>query len=218
MKKKLLLIVLPLILIICFSSTAKAMTSEESTGVDSGLLHTYDQRFDDLSGGLTVTTTAVNNSGIMEAYVFVTVLCMNESMNFRLRIYDGDERMFIEVQNEDGIGSAARQFTVRTHMDTKELLWTAYVTDMTAEIFFAQISLFYLYDEDAEWTPPGEVDPNSISQKEHEKQVKIETRNTSLSYLAITFLAIFITGAVVIQRKGTGVKHFIKSKIKGEGD
>ncbi|MCE7747834.1 MAG: hypothetical protein GPJ51_05515, partial [Candidatus Heimdallarchaeota archaeon] len=54
--------------------------------------------------------------------------------------------------------------------------------------------------------------------EEHEKAVKIASRNTGLSYLAITFVTIIITGAVVIQRKGTGVKHFIKSKIKSEGD
>ena len=218
MKKKLVLIVIPLILIICLSSTAKAMTSEESTGVDSGGLHTYAQRFADLSGGLTVTTTAVNNSGIMEAYISATVLCMNESMNFRLRIYDSDEKKFIEVQNENGIGSAARQFKVRTHMDTKNTLWTAYVTDLTAEIFFAQISLYYTYDEDAEWVPPGEEEEQGISQEEHEKAVKIASRNTGLSYLSITFVTILITGAVVIQRKGTGIKHFIKSKIKSEGN
>ena len=171
MKKK-LLIVLPLILLICFSSTAKAMTSEEGTGVDSGGLHDYMQWFADFSGVLSIATTTVNNSGMMTTYVITSVLCVNESRNFRLRVYDSDEKKFIGTQNENGLGSMCRQFKVRTHMDTLETWWTVYVTDMTGEIFYAQITLHYTYDEDAEWTPPGEEDPDTISQEEYDKKKK----------------------------------------------
>ena len=169
MKKKVLLIVIALILIYCNPTTA--MTTEEGTGVDGLGLFNYPQRFSDLSGGLLVTTTAVNNSGIIEAYISTTVLCMNASMNFRLRVYDSDEKMFIDVNNEDGIGEKERRFTARTHMDTGSLLWSVYVTDMTAEVVYAQISLYYMYDEEAEWIPPGEEE-ESISQDEYDAEKK----------------------------------------------
>ena len=169
MKKKILLL-LPILFILCFSSTAKAMTTEEGTGPDDPGLITYSQRFDDLSGSLSVTTTAVNDSGINEAYISVFVICMDELRTFRLRVYDSDERMFIDVNNEDGIGEKERRFTVRPHMDPAEgLLWTAVATDMSGEIIYAQISLLYLYDEDAGWIPPGEED-DTISQEEHDKE------------------------------------------------
>jgi len=218
MKKK-ILILIPILFIICFSSTTEALTTGESTGVDGLELFSYPQRFSDYSGALLVTTTAVNNSGIMEAYISTTVICMNESRNFRLRVYDSDNKAFIDTNDEDGIGQKERRFRVRTHIDTESLLWTVYVTDMSAEIFYAQISLYYTYDEDYEYNgPDNKEEEESISQEELEKQVKIASRNTSLSYLAVTSLTIVLTAAVVIQRKGTGVKAFIKSKIKGEGD
>lgn len=218
MKKKALLLI-PILFLICFSSsTAKAITTEQSGGVDGLGLFDYSQRFDDLSGALLVTTTSVNNSGMNEVFIIVSVICMNESRNFRLRIYDSDVKTFIEVHNEDGIGAKTRKFSVRVHMDSENIMWSAFATDMSGEIVYAKISLFYLYDEDAGWTPPGEEEEQGISQEEHEKELKIASRNTSLSYLAIIFVTIFLTGAVVIQRKGTGIKHFIKSKIKSEGD
>ena len=170
MKKKILYLI-PLLLLLCSSSIASAMTTEESAGVDGLGLFTYTQRFSDLSGGLIVTTTSVNNSGIMEAYVTTTVLCMNASRNFRLRVYDSDVKMFIETNNENGIGEKQRKFKVRTHMDTETLLWTAFVTDLTAELIFAQISLYYTYDEDAEWIPPGEEE-EGISQEDYEAEQK----------------------------------------------
>jgi hypothetical protein len=75
MKKKLLLIVIPLLFLICFSS-ASALSTEEGIGVDSPGLYTYVERFDDLSGALTVTTTGVNNSGSDYMYITVVVICM----------------------------------------------------------------------------------------------------------------------------------------------
>lgn len=217
MKKK-LLILIPLLFLICFSSV-KAMTDEEGTGADDPGLIEYVQRFDDLSGVLIVITEAQNTSGVLDIYVTAVAVCDNASRNFRLRIYDSDEKVFVDVNNEDGIGIKSRRFSVTPHPDFASLTWTAYVTDMDGEMVYAQISLQYFYDEEYDRDEAGEEEEEgTISEEELEKAVKIASRNTGLSYLAIIFVTIIITGAVVIQRKGTGVKHFIKSKIKSEGD
>ena len=190
MKKKLLFLI-PILLLLCFSSPASAMSTEEGTGVDDLGLFTYAQRFSDLSGALIVTTTAVNNSGIMKAYVTTTVICMNASRNFRLRIYDSDEKRFIETNNENGIGEKERRITVRTHPDTETLLWTAFVTDLTAEIFYAQISLYYIYDEEAEDLAGKKDEDDSISQAEYEAERK------RLMILAWSWSAQAIFGSII---------------------
>jgi len=188
MKKK-LLILIPILVIICFSSTVSAMTTEQSSGVDGLGLFDYPQRFADLSGALLVTTTSVNNSGVNEVFVVVSVICMNESRNFRLRIYDSDEKQFVDINNEDGIGAKTRKFSVRVHMDSEDLLWTAFATDMTGLIIYAEISLFYIYDADAGWTPPGEEE-EGISQAEYEAEKK------RLMILAWSWSAQIIFGSI----------------------
>jgi len=192
MKKK-ILILIPILFIICFSSTASALTTEELTGVDNPGLHIYMQWFDDFSGVLSVATTATNNSGIMEAFIITSVLCTNANRTFRLRIYDSDEKMFIEAQNENGIGSAVRKFTVRTHRDTLKTVWTVYVTDISAEIFYAQISLLYLYDEDADDFYKGE-DPEEqgVSQEEHDKAVKRAKLENRIAGTIMAFLGVVV--------------------------
>jgi len=218
MKKK-ILILMPILLILCLSPIAEARTIVQSGGVDESALFTYYEWFADFSAALIITTTAVNNSGINEAWLNVVVICVNKSRNFRLRIFDDDDGKFIDVNDEDSIGSKSRKFFVDIHMDSDDLTWTAFATDMTGELTYAQISLFYLYDEEAgDFGDDRDKENNTISQEELEKMLKIATRNTSLSYLAATFLTIVLTSAIVIQRKGSGVKAFIKSKIKGTGD
>ena len=196
MKKKTLLILIPLMLLVCFSSTAKALTTEQSGGVDGLGLFDYPQRFDDLSGALLVTTTSVNNSGVNEVFIIASVICMNESRNFRLRIYDTDVKTFIEVHNEDGIGAKTRKFSIDVHMDSHNgLIWTAFATDMTGEIIYAQVSLFYIDDDDAGWKPPGEEDPDTISQEEYEKEKRkwrIKAWAWSLQIITGTIIAIFL--------------------------
>jgi hypothetical protein len=210
MKKKLLLIVVPLLFLICFSSTASALSTEEGIGVDSPGLYTYVERFADLSGALTVTTTGVNNSGSDYMYITVVVICMDAEQNFRLRIFDSDEDMFLEIDNENGIGAKERRWTVRPHMDKEHLIWTASVTDLSGEVIYAQLSLLYTYDESSWWRPPGDEDEESMSEEKHKQEILY----TNLSYLVTIPFMIIFTGVIVIQREGTGVKHFIKSKIK----
>jgi hypothetical protein len=156
-KKNLLLIVLPLLFLISFSS-ASALSTEEGIGVDSPGLYTYVERFADLSGALIVTTTGINNSGSDYMYITVVVICMDAERNFRLRIFDSDEDMFLEIDNENGIGAKERRWTVRPHMDKEHLIWTASVTDLSGEVIYAQLSLLYTYDESSWWRPPGEDD------------------------------------------------------------
>ncbi len=209
-KKKLFLIVVPLLFLICFSSTASALSTEEGIGVDSPGLYTYVERFADLSGALTVTTTGVNNSGSDYMYITVVVICMDAERNFRLRIFDSDEDMFLEIDNENGIGAKERRWTVRPHMDKEHLIWTASVTDLSGEVIYAQLSLLYTYDESSWWRPPGDEDEESMSEEKHKQEILY----TNLSYLVTIPFMIIFTGVIVIQREGTGVKHFIKSKIK----
>lgn len=218
MKKK-LLILIPLLFLICFSSPVKAMTDEEGTGADDPGIIEYVQRFNDLSGYLILMTEAYNTSGVKSIYITALAICDSLNKTFKLKIYDSDEKVFVDVNNEDGIGIKSRRFSVQPHPDFESLTWTAFVTDMTTEIIYAEISLQYFYDEEYDRDESGDEDEeDQYSEEELEKAVKIASRNTGLSYLALTFVTIIITGAVVIQRKGTGVKHFIKSKIKSEGD
>ena len=218
MKNK-ILILMPILLILCLSPMAEARTIVQTGGVDESALFTYYEWFDDFSAVLVITTTAINNSGINAAWINVVVICVNKSRNFRLRIYDDDDGVFIDVNDEDSIGSKSRKFFVDIHMDSDDLTWIAFATDMTGDLIYAQISLFYLYDPDAGGFGDDKDDEeDQYSEEELKKAVKIASRNTGLSYLAVTFLTIFLTGAVVIQRKGTGVKAFIKSKIRDKGD
>lgn len=213
MKKKLILILVPLLVLLCFSSTISALSTEVGTGVDSLGLYTYVNRFSDLSGALIVTTTGVNDSGSDYMYITVVAICMAAERNFRLRIFDSDEDMFLEPNNENGIGAKERRWEVRPHMDKEHLLWTASVTDLSGEIIFAQISLLYTYDETSRWIPPGgDEGESNITPKE----LKLEILWVSLSYFAVFFITLVVTGLVVIQREGKGVKHFFRSKFKGE--
>ena len=221
MKKKTLILIPSLLFLICFNPTVKAMSTPEGTGADDPGIIEYVQRFDDLSGVLVVMTEAHNTSGVLDIYITALVVCDNASRIFKLKIYDSDEKSFIEVNDENGIGIKSRPFSVTPHPDFESLIWTAFATDMTGEIIYAQISLQYFFDEDYDRDEAGEEDEeddDSVSKEEHEKAVKIASRNTALSYLAVTFLTIFLTVAVVIQRKGTGIKAFIKSKIRDKGD
>jgi len=213
-KKNLLLIVIPLLFLICFSSTASALSTEEGIGVDSPGLYTYVERFADLSGSLSITTTGVNNSGSDYMYITVVAICMDAERNFKLRIFDSDEDMFLETNNENGVGAKERRWEVRPHRDKSFLLWTASVTDIDAEIIYAQLSLFYTYDDTSYWRPPGAEEEESMSEEKHKREILY----TNLSYLVIIPFIIILTGVIVIQREGTGLKHFIKSKIKGKED
>ncbi len=212
-KKKLFLIVVPLLFLICFSSTASALSTEEGIGVDSPGLYTYVERFADLSGALTVTTTGVNNSGSDYMYITVVVICMDAERNFRLRIFDSDEDMFLEIDNENGIGAKERRWTVRPHMDKEYLIWTASVTDLSGEVIYAQLSLLYTYDDTSYWRPPGEEgEQGNITPKDLQREILY----TILCNLGVTILTIVLTGLYVIQREGKGIKHFFRSKFKGE--
>ncbi len=213
-KKKLLLIMIPILFLICFSSTASALSTEEGIGVDGAGLYTYTDRFNDLSGSLSITTTNVNNSGADYMFITVFAICMDAKRTFRLRIFDSDEETYLEPDNENGVGEKERRWTVRPHMDKPALLWTASVTDLDGEIIYAQLSLFYTYDEYADYQHPGEEDEDSMSKEKY----KLEILYTNLSYLITIPLMIIFTGVLVIQREGTGVKRFIKSKIKGKED
>jgi hypothetical protein len=99
-------------------------------------------------------------------------------------------------------------------MDKEYLIWTASVTDLSGEVIYAQLSLLYTYDESSWWRPPGDEDEESMSEEKH----KLEILYVNLSYLVIIPFTIVFTGVIVIQREGTGVKHFIRSKIKGKED
>ena len=166
-----------LLLVIYFSSTANAMTTEHGTGVDKDGLHTYLLRFEDNSGALILSTQFVNDSGVDHTFVTVVAIYMDETMNFRLRIYDSDEDKFIDPQNEDGIGVKVRSCTISPHLDKAGLLWTAYVTDMSGETSYAQLSLWYTYVEGVVPPDPSGEDPDSISIEEHEiEQRKLTIR------------------------------------------
>ena len=193
MKKKVLLLLI--LFLVCFSTTASALTTEERAGVDRGGLHSYIQWFEDYSGVLIVATTHVNDSGVMAADITVTAACVNSSRNFRLRIYDSDVGEFIEADNEDGIGVKNRNFQVRVHMDSDILLWTVFVTDLSREVVYAQILLLYIYDPDAEYIPSGEEDDDSISKEEHEKEKRkwrIKAWSWSAQIITGTIIAIFL--------------------------
>ena len=221
MKKKTLLILIPsLLFLICFNPTVKAMSTPEGTGADDPGIIEYVQRFDDLSGVLVVMTEAHNTSGVLDIYITALVVCDDANRIFKLKIYDSDEKSFIDVNDEDGIGIKSRPFSVTPHPDFESLIWTAVATDIEGILIYAQISLQYFYDEEYDRDEAGDddEDDDSISKEEHEKAVKKASRNTALSYLTVTFIAIILTGAVVIQRKGTGIKAFIKSKIRDKGD
>ena len=212
MKKKILIILPLLLLVIYFSSTANAMTTEHGTGVDKDGLHTYLLRFEDNSGALILSTQFVNDSGVDHTFVTVVAIYMDETMNFRLRIYDSDEDKFIDPQNEDGIGVKVRSCTVYPHLDKSGLLWTVYVTDMSGETIYAQLSLWYTYVEGvAPPDPKGEEDPNSISIEQHKKDI----RNIVLSFVIVIPLVFVFTGLFIIQTKGSGVRALFRSKFKG---
>ncbi len=187
------------------------MTTERGTTIDSDGLYTYIQRFDDLSGALSVTTTFPNNSGAYWMYITVIAICMNESRNFKLRIFDSDLGEFIDVTNEDGIGEKERRFEVEPHRDTDELIWTSTVTDMSMEVVYARISLYYLYDEEADFRVPGWLDPTGNFTLE---DIRREKFYTNLSWVLLSSLMIGGTGLFIIQTQGTGVKTFFKEKFK----
>ncbi|MCE7747113.1 MAG: hypothetical protein GPJ51_01860 [Candidatus Heimdallarchaeota archaeon] len=212
-EKKIIIAVMIAALLFYLIPSASAITVEENTGVDSPGLFTYSQRFADLSGSLSIATTAVNDSGMKHTYVIVSAICMDENRNFLLRIYDSDEDLFIEPNNEASIGEKFRKFTVSTHPDQTSLLWTAYITDLDAVVIYAQLSLFYFYDEGAEFVPPGEEDGEEGMSPEEVKTLLLQT---NLSYIATIAITVLLTGAFVIQREGTGVKSFFKNKLKGE--
>ena len=192
MKKKALLLLI--LFLVCFSTTASALTTEERAGVDRGGLHSYIQWFEDYSGVLIVATTHGNDTGVMAADITVTAACVNSSRNFRLRIYDSDVGEFVEADNEDGIGVKNRNFQVRVHMDSDILLWTVFVTDLSREVVYAQILLVYIYDEDAEYIPPGE-DPDVIDPAVYEaekRKWRIKAWAWSAQIITGTIIAIFL--------------------------
>ena len=194
MKKK-LLILIPLLFLICFSSPVKAMTEEEGTGADDPGLIEYVQRFNDLSGYLILITEAYNTSGVKSIYITALAICDNLNRTFKLKIYDSDEQAFIEFSNENGIGIKSRRLSVTPHPDFESLTWTAFATDMTGEIIYAQISLQYFYDEEYERDESGEEDPeDTVSKEEHDKlvkQAKLENRITG-AIMAVVGVAVAI--------------------------
>lgn len=151
MKKKLILVVIPLLFFICFNSTVEALSIEIGTGVTSGGLHNYMEWFKDYSGVLFVSSTFPNDSGIPYSDIVVTAGCIDEEQIFKIRIYDSDEKAYLVPENEISKGTATRKIYVEPSTDLNNLTWTAQATDESGFVIFAQITLCFTYDEDVDY-------------------------------------------------------------------
>ena len=99
------------------------------------------------------------------------------------------------------------------HQDTRFLTWKAIVSDEVGLIVFAELNLYFIYDPLASYRPViRDEDQGNITPED----LKREILYVGLSYFAVFFIVLVATGMVVIQREGKGVKHFFRSKFKGE--
>ena len=210
-RKKIVLVLVSIFIVLYFTSSTQALTYVGETGINSGGLITYYQWFNDYSGVLAVTTTFANNSGMEYADVTVVAICTEADRIFRLRIYDSDMDEFVDVENEVGMGAKEKRCSVQPHMDRNNLTWIVQVTDEQAEIFFAQMTFYYVYDPDAEYKRVGEEEQDKVDVEEMKKE-KWKLIGAAIGGEALTILIVAI---IVIQKHGPGLKSFLKSKIKG---
>lgn len=208
MKKKVFMVIFTLIFVVQISS---ALLVETPLVQEEGGVYEYTAVFNDKSGLLTVTTIGFfNASGVSIAKMLVSAFCF-ENTTFRLKVWDSEITSFIDPNAELGVYSKSRYFTVMPNPDTKGLISCAIsVTNEHGDITFASIFIEYYYDEDIPAYLGPEDDGDTMSTEQH----KLELLYTNLSYIATIAITVCITGAVVIQREGTGVKSFIKSKVK----
>ena len=148
--KKILLVIICFIFFAMFSKTSYAITYEGGTAANSGGLPIYSAWFSDQSGVLIIATNYANNSGVFQADITVVVLCRNENMTFKLKVYDSDLQSYIEPQNEEGVGQKQRRFGVMPSVDAEYLYWTVTVTNLLEDVVYAKLTLVYTFDADAQ--------------------------------------------------------------------
>lgn len=210
-KTSIMILIFVFLILISRSNSVKAITNEGTTGTNAGGPSMYTKWFDDFTGVLIVTSTFANGSGCESIDITVVVTCIEANRAFRLRIWDSDEEQFINPENEVGLGTCERRFGVNVHMDSKELTWIAMVTDETGLVFLAEVLLYFVYDIDAEYDPViPDDDDDSISAEEQQREILY----VNLSYIVTISLTVLFTGALVIQREGTGIKSLYRSKVK----
>lgn len=205
----LILVVISILLINSLNSV-EAISHEGTTGANAGGPSIYTKWFQDFSGLLIVSSTFANGSGCEILDVSVIVSCINPNRAFRLRVWDSDAEQYINSENEVGLGTCERRFTVVVHMDTEELTWIAKVTDETGLIVFAEIKLYYIFAEGEFYRPVVPDEEIGYTPAEHRREVLY----INISYFVSIAVMILFTGIIVLQREGTGVKSFIKSKVK----
>lgn len=214
MKKNKTISILLLIFVSLFllsrSNEVKAIWHEGTTGTNAGGPSIYTDWFDDYSGVLIVSSTFANGSGAEFVDITASVVCTDPNRYFRLRIWDSDAEQFIEPEKEVGLGTNERRGLAVVHMDKQQLFLKIITTDANGLAVYAEINLFFLFDEGVMYQGPITEGGESISEEEHKREIL----NTNLSYLVTISLTVVFTGALVIQREGTGVKSFISSKVK----
>ena len=208
MRKKVIVVIIALFFLTQISS---ALIVETPLVQEEGGVYEYTDVFNDKSGLLTVTTIGFfNASGVSIAKMLVSAFCF-ENTTFRLKVWDSEITSFVDPNSELGVYSKSRYFTVMPNPDTKGLIsCMVSVTNEHGDITFASIFIEYYYDSDIPQYIGPEDDDETISAAKH----KQELLYTNLSYIATIAITVCLTGAVVIQREGTGVKSFIKSKVK----
>lgn len=208
MRKKTIIVILTLF---CLAQLSSAIIIETPLVQEEGGVYEYTDVFSNQEGLLTATTIGFfNASGVSIAAMLVSAFCF-ENTTFRLRVWDSEINNFVGTDSELGIYSKTRYFVVSPNIDTKGLISTTIsVTNEKGDITFASIYIEYYYDEEIPGFDPTGEDDGTISAEDHKKELLY----TNLSYIATITITVCITGAVVIQREGTGVKSFIKSKVK----
>jgi len=162
-----LLFVVVSLVVLSSSSYVGSLTNEGGVGINAGGPTSYPVWFKDYTGVLIVTSTFANGSGIEFADITTVVSCIETNRTFRLRIFDSDDDAYIEPDNEIGLGTKERRFSVMVHMDTNELFWTVQVTSENGLIIFAELILHYYYDPNAQYQPVDEnrdlLDPEEVA-------------------------------------------------------
>jgi len=150
---------------------SQAITTEGSVASDAGGVPVYTSFFTDQKGVLIVAPSRANDTGVLTVDITVVAVCL-DNRTFRLQIWDSDMQTFVNPENELGVRQKQRRFTFTPSADAQYTIFMARLTNEDATIIYAEITLVFYFNPNADIYKPINDTSRYIDLAEHEKQIR----------------------------------------------